>query len=213
MYDLTYTLLSEGTTDQALIPIIDWALSEKYPHIAFTPSYADLSLLTKKPETLADKIREAVRLYPCHVLFIHRDTDKQEAQERYEEIENAYRESGLNAEEFPYVRIVPKKMTEAWLLIDEMAIRKAAGKPNGRVRLDMPHLHELEGIPDPKARMYDLLRVASDATGRRADKLKKTGANIRNLAQMIKENGGFEPLRNLSAFQDFESGIANLQFR
>lgn len=210
MYDLTYTLLSEGTTDQALIPIINWALEEKYPHIAFTPQYADLSRLQQQPHDLADKIRRAVELYPCQVLFIHRDSDNRPVTDRYREIENAYRKSGLKPTDYPYVRIVPIHMTEAWLLIDETAIRRAAGKPSGRVPLLMPPIHAIEGMADPKTKMYELLRTASEATGRRAKNSADKADNMTNLAQTIKETAGFAKLRDLSAFKDFERGIEAL---
>ncbi len=58
-------------------------------------------------------------------------------------------------------------MTEAWLLADEAAIRRAAGSPSGRVDLGLPTFAELERLADPKQRLHEALKVASGYTGRR----------------------------------------------
>ena len=48
-----------------------------------------------------------------------------------------------------HVLVIPVRMTEAWLLIDELALRRAAGNPNGRNPLDLPALKDLEALPEP----------------------------------------------------------------
>lgn len=49
------------------------------------------------------------------------------------------------------VPVIPGRMTEAWLRLDEAAIRRVAGNPNGRTKLGLPKLHEVESVADPKA--------------------------------------------------------------
>jgi hypothetical protein len=44
-------------------------------------------------------------------------------------------------EDMPVVCVVPVRMMEAWLLIDEMAIRRVAGNPNGRIPIELPVLN------------------------------------------------------------------------
>lgn len=56
---------------------------------------------------------------------------------------------------------VPITMTEAWLLIDISAIKKAAGNRNYAGDLQIPPLKTLERICDPKERLYDLLGTAN----------------------------------------------------
>ncbi len=66
-----------------------------------------------------------------------------------------------------HVPVIPVRMTEAWLLIDEPAIRRAAGNPNGRNPLDLPALKDLEALPDPKEVLHDALAAASGLNVRR----------------------------------------------
>lgn len=58
-------------------------------------------------------------------------------------------------------------MTEAWLLLDELAIRSVAGKPGSTVPLNLPSKKQVERVADPKALLRDALLTASCTTGRR----------------------------------------------
>ena len=62
-----------------------------------------------------------------------------------------------NCVEMSDICVIPVRMTEAWLLIDEKAIRIAAGNRNGTEILEIPKLHELESLPDPKKLLYELI--------------------------------------------------------
>jgi len=87
-------------------------------------------------------------------------------------------------------------MSEAWLLIDESALRHAAGNPNGKVSLDLPSLQRLEQLPDPKQLLHHLLRTASGLSGRRL-----TSFNRRLHGQRVADwISDFSPLYRLSAF-------------
>lgn len=96
----------------------------------------------------------------------------------------------------PAVCVVPVRMSEAWLLIDETALRHAAGNPNGKVSLDLPSLHRLEQLPDPKQLLHDLLRRASGLHGRRLTSFNRRLHGHR-VADWISD---FSPLYRLSAF-------------
>ncbi len=94
-------------------------------------------------------------------------------------------------------------MTEAWLLIDEEAIRKAAGNPNGSARIAMPAVRKLESIPDPKRILRNCLIEASELTGRRRDQFeRRISDSMRRVATLIPD---YAPLRRLPAFRRFES--------
>jgi hypothetical protein len=93
-------------------------------------------------------------------------------------------------------------MTEAWLLIDEAAIRKAAGNPNGRAVLRRPPLAQLERVPDPKSALKELLVTASERQGRRLDQFRRNlNWYVQRVADLVYD---FAPLRQLPAFQAFE---------
>jgi hypothetical protein len=104
----------------------------------------------------------SVRLFPCDLLFIHRDAERDTYEQRLAEIERE-----LHGASFPYVPVVPVRMTEAWFLHSEAAIRSASGNPNGTVELKLPGVRNVSSVPDPKALMEQLLLSAKGATGRR----------------------------------------------
>jgi hypothetical protein len=119
-------------------------------------------------------------------------------QNRIAEIEVAVRE--LHS---LYVPIIPVRMTEAWLLIDEAAIRRAADNPNGAVPLDIPPVARLESLPDPKATCDALLISASEKSGRRRKMFTRDSelaARRTRIAELIDD---FSPLNQLSAFRAF----------
>ena len=94
-------------------------------------------------------------------------------------------------------------MTEAWLLIDEKAIRQAADNPNGTERLELPPIQKLESLPDPKQWLHEALVLASEKKGRRLQQFKRDlPSRIHRVAALIDD---FSPLRRLPAFQQFET--------
>ncbi|OWK44421.1 hypothetical protein FRUB_02353 [Fimbriiglobus ruber] len=95
------------------------------------------------------------------------------------------------------------------MLINERAIRRASGNPNGKSHLALPNIKTLEKQPDPKTLLRELLRNACGLQGRR---LKNFNAEARvpQVAGWIDDD--FTPLRALSAFQKLESDIGQLAF-
>jgi hypothetical protein len=94
-------------------------------------------------------------------------------------------------------------MLESWLLLSESAIRQAAGNPAGRVTLSMPRLTQVEGLADPKEVIFDLLREASERTGRKLQGFDVEGARTL-VSQYITD---FTSLRVLPSFQAFEAEL------
>ena len=162
--------------------------------------WADFRRLPRPPRTLAEKIASVVTLYPCDLLFVHRDADTQPHAARVREIRD---ELAVSAAQ-PAVCVVPVRATEAWLLIDEAALRRAAGNPRGRAPLEMPSLLTLETLPDPKGSLYALLRGASGLPPRRQPHPPE---RIHRLADLIED---FSPLRRLSAFRALEREVLAL---
>jgi hypothetical protein len=105
----------------------------------------------------------------------------------------------------PHVPIIPIRMTEAWLLFDEPAIRSAADNPRGTMSLNVPHLANLESLPDPKNTLWNLMLAASGKNGRRLAQFKRDLFSRRQrVAELISD---FSPLRTLSAFVLFEEAL------
>ena len=204
MKQLRYTLLSDGSSDRGLLPILRWLLAQHLPAHAILSDWADLRRVPCPPRALADKISMAVKLHPCDVLFVHRDAERASRTDRVIEIRKAQDESA--DPRFPAVCVVPVRMTEAWLLFDEAAIRRAAGNPNGHVKLGLPDFREVEGLPDPKAILHGLLVTASQL-GKRRSKTFPVGIAAARLADLISD---FAPLRQLSAFSALEQDLQQL---
>jgi hypothetical protein len=141
-----------------------------------------------------------VDIYPCDILFIHRDAEAQPALNRRQEI--AARASVVNT---PYVPVVPIRMTEAWLLFDEQAIRSAVGNPNGTVDLRLPATAALEDLPDPKQVLHMALTTASELNRRRRSSFRPR-ERVHQIPNYIDD---FSPLRALSAFRQLEADLAS----
>lgn len=199
---LRFTLLGDGSSDEALKRHVEWLVRENIaPDVAIDSQWADLRAARPKPEGLRGRIERAIDLYPSDVLFVHRDAEKDEPEKRFQEIMEACR--GVSVGSTP-VPVVPVRMSEAWLLHDETAIRKAAGNPNGEQPLDLPKYKDIEGLPDPKSTLHNMLRCASGLTGRR---LRAFSPRPRLVADYITD---FASLRRLSAFRRLEADIKTI---
>ncbi len=194
MNDLRFTLIADGSSDRVLLHHLEWILRQTLgPLVAVQPEWADLRSLRKRPESFAERIRIALDLYPCDLFFIHRDVEGQEPALRLAEIKEAVKDASIAT---PVVPVVPIRMTEAWLLFDEQAVRRAAGNPNGHMAIDLPARNP-ETVADPKAVLRHALKVASGLAGRRLRGLHTSDA-VHRVAEYIDD---FSPLRELPAFR------------
>ena len=202
MADLRYTLLADGSSDRALIPILTWTLRQHGVSSAIQAAWADLGRLRQRPRTLSQRIIAAIELYPCNLLCVHRDAEREPFEIRHAEIERALHDAVRHDQELPVaVCVIPVRMQESWLLFDELAIRTAAGNPRGRQALQLPRLADIERLPDPKGIMRQLIRDASGLSGRRLQRLE---VRPQRVAELIDD---FSPLRHLPAFQALEQEI------
>lgn len=204
MSELRYTLVSDGSSDRALLPILTWLLVEHRVLCPIQAEWADLGRLLYPPRDLSSKIEQSLDFYPCDLLFVHRDAEKLSYPQRKNEIIHAL--ANINPAHYPSICVVPVRMTEAWLLIDEAAIRRAAGNANGQKPLDLPHPSLLEQHSNPKGLLYDLLKDASERKGRRLINFP-VGQSALLVAEYIDD---FSPLRNLSAFKSLESDLEEI---
>jgi hypothetical protein len=205
MNEIRCTLLPDGPSDRALLPLITWLLREQQVERPIDANWADLGRLPRPPRGLPERILKCLELYPCDLLCIHRDAEREPREVRAAEILEGLSKVAA-AQDLPAICVVSVRITETWLLFDEAAIRRAAGNPNGRAPLQLPQHNELEGLPDPKNLLYNLLRDASGLHGRRRSNLPVRIFTSR-VADLIKD---FSVLRTLPAFQALECEIRQI---
>ena len=204
---LRFTLIGEGTSDKNLLPILEWALRQHGVEVA-QGQFPRWDLLAIRPETTAQKIIAGLDLYPCDLLFVHRDADRTDPRSRREEIHSAVNEAKLlQAIGIPAVPVIPIRETEAWLLIEEKAIRMAANNPKGKNDLKLPSLKRIEKNSDPKKELERVLRTATEWSPQR---LKRFDINAAK-ARVVDHISDFTLLRKLSAFQNMEADLAALR--
>jgi hypothetical protein len=201
MRELRYTLVTDGSSDRALLPILSWLLREHGVSCPIQAEWAELRWLPVPPKELASRIERSLELFPCDLLFVHSDAESQTYASRKAEINEALTRIGFIPS--PAVCVVPVRMLEAWMLFDETALRRAAGNPNGRSPLGLPDPKELEQLSDPKDVLYRILKDASGLKGRRLHKLR-----LRQSAQLVTGYiAGFHELRALDAFRCLEADV------
>jgi hypothetical protein len=179
---------------------LDWLLRRIVTKAALSGTkWADLRYLRKPTESFEQRVRLAAEDYPCDILFIHRDAEAQSPDYRRIEIQNAVQRLEQMQ---PVVCVVPVRMTEAWLLLDEVAIRKAAGNPKGRLPLNLPASASIERVTNPKEELYQALRTASEQTGRRLRNLR-----VDERRHRVAELMDYALLHDLPAFQSLEDEV------
>ena len=103
--------------------------------------------------------------------------------------------------------VIPIRETEAWLLVEEQAIRKAANNPNGKVGLNLPPLKRIEKCSDPKKELQRVLRLACEYSPQNLSRFDVNAAT----AHVVDHISDFKILRKLSAFQSLEADLAALR--
>ena len=137
------------------------------------------------------------------ISFSSIETQKKEPlHKRIDEIRQGLEEAG-QWKVMPAVCVIPVRMTEAWLLMDEGAVRRAAGNPHGQEALDLPSVGTLEHVSDPKSVLYACLQRASGLSGNRRKRFRVT-ESAQRISSFIRD---FTPLRSLSAFTCLENSI------
>jgi hypothetical protein len=208
MEKIDFVLTSDGGSDRTLLPPIKWLLRRTFPQIPINGEWADISRFQYYPHSLAERICITIEVYHPDILFIHRDAEAQDPNLRYEEISRAIAEFRRKSPDIsiPHICVVPIRMTEAWLLFDEQAIRKAAGNPRGKTPLELPPINRLETMPDPKKALSSTLITASELTGRKRERF-----DLKKCRYLVAENiGDYSPLFALTAFRRLHEDIKQL---
>lgn len=206
MPQLLFTLVGEGPSDDALVPIVEWTLSN--PELGLLPDVEFVSQFVGPAQTpgvfdVVDRAIACLADYPCDLLFIHHDADAPTASRWAEQISAGIINARQRGHHLPAaIAVVPVRETEAWLLIDAQAIRVAAGVPGGTANLELPRGRAIERCPDPKFVLQQALQRARGLPGRRYRRVD--GVLPLEVARRIQD---FSALRQLPAFQAFEADV------
>lgn len=190
--------IGEGSSDNGLVRHVESIAARKGLDASIT--VPDFGLLRPPPgHSVRDKLRAARKLHGTYdLVVVQRDADRGPAQDRRDEITEAVHAEwpGLR-----HVAVVPVRMLEAWLLLDEACLRQVAENPRGRVRLDLPKGTAVETVADPKQLLKDSLARASEYKGRRLVQFQKRFSQHRlRMLELLDPEG---PVAGLPSWQHF----------
>lgn len=197
MKRVTATLVTDGSSDRLLAPLIELLFSA-HTELAYQVNCAEG--LPPVSGGLQARIDSALELFPCDLLFIHRDAEGIEANIRQQEIEEAWKQSQKTA---VLVCVVPVRMTEAWLIANEGPIRSAVGNPNGTAPLALPAVKDIESSPEPKEILFAALKAASGLNASRKRRFKPH--QFRHRVSDLTDD--LTALRKLSSFRHLEAQV------
>lgn len=139
------------------------------------------------------------------LVFVHRDAETAQPAARVTEVLDSARAVEIPTDRV--VPIVPVRMTEAWLLLDEAEIRRVAGRPSGTTSLEVPRPKRVESVADPKALLREVLLRAGEPSGRRRRKQfeRDFGHQRALLLQRLDIEG---PVNELASWQQLRADVA-----
>lgn len=187
-------LVCEGSSDAPLVSHIELLLD------GYGCDRVDFNI-SNDGRRLVDKVRAGLALAPHYdLIFVHRDADRAGADARYSEIAEAIQQVGYEGQ---WVGIVPVRMTEAWLVLQETAIRDAVWKLHRRTPLNLPTPAEAERMANPKAVLETALVSASGERGRRRREIQRLLPTLRrHLLENLPVGGALEQLPSWVRFRD-----------
>lgn len=196
-----FWLLPEGASDRGLVPHLEALCQEGGADeaIGMAPDLGRLPV--KIGKSVREQLQAALQYgTDLNLLFVHRDADAPDPVFRREMVEEHARGCRI-----PCVPVIPVQELEAWLLLDEAAIRTVAGNPRGRSGLQLPSLRTIESTREPKEVLKAAILRAADQTGRQAERIRKRFDEHREaLLQRLDRDG---PVRQLPSFQRLVADI------
>lgn len=192
---LTFFLLCEGTSDEALAEHIERLAVRQGAEEVIGIARAGTGRVEDKVRTLRDDGT------PFDFVVVHRDADARDPSPRLDEVTVTLGQLGV-----PGCPVVPVQMTEAWLLTDEHAIRAAVGRPSGRETVVLPHLRDIETTHDPKSVLRAALIAATGASGRRRKKAARDWSTYRRILLERLDIDG--PVQQLPSWQRMVNDVS-----
>ena len=194
---VSFAFLCEGSSDTGLIAHLETLL------VHFGAQEA-----TGMPDTRKGTIPARLRQLRTEetgagidMVFIHRDSDGPDREGREREIRRGVEESGFP---HPFIPVIPVQETEAWLLLDEQAIRDVVAS-KGKQPLRLPKPNAIEGTRKPKEILQKALLAASETSGRRLKKEKNSFNHHRRV--LLQRLDPFGAVRDLPSCQCLERDI------
>ena len=194
---VSFAFLCEGSSDTGLIAHLETLL------VHFGAQEA-----TGMPDTRKGTIPARLRQLRTEetgtgidMVFIHRDSDGPDREGREREIRRGVEESGFP---HPFIPVIPVQETEAWLLLDEQAIRDVVAS-KGKQSLRLPKPNAIEGTRKPKEILQKALLAASETSGRRLKKEKNSFNHHRRV--LLQRLDPFGAVRDLPSWQCLERDI------
>lgn len=194
--------IGEGSSDSGIANHIRRIAAERGRNALITdPLVGRLPPPPRK--TVASKLQVVKDLGGVYDLIVlHRDGDREGRAPRLAEISSA---AGEVMPDVPHVPVIPIRMTEAWLLLDETEIRRVAGAPSGKTPLNLPKPSKVESIPDPKTFLKETLARASGLSGRKLTMFNNRFSRNRALLLERIDPGG--PIRDVPSWRDFNADL------
>nr|WP_237525504.1 AAA family ATPase [Streptomyces sp. SID4985] len=192
----------EGTSDNGLVPHIEMVAAERGVQAVVTaPDFGRLG--PDHWHAVTDRLRAVISLGDTYdLVIVHRDADRVSPDDRRKEVAEAVTREWL---EHPHIAVVPVRAIEAWLLLDESAIRRIAESPNGRMHLDLPKAGAVERIADPKRLLQETLAAASGVAGRRLTTFRNRFP--RHHHKLLESLDPYGPVSQLPSWQAFLSNL------
>jgi hypothetical protein len=193
--------LGEGTSDEAIAVHVERIADEcGVPVVVTAPDIGRLRLEGRSIAAKLEAFRKMGAKYD--LLLVHRDADRSSRADRIAEIRVAVEKV---MPDHQWVPVIPVRMTEAWLVLDEQLLREVAGNPTGRVALPIPTPRQAERMADPKARLKEILVTASELSGRKRKIFQNSYPYHRRLVlERIAPAGG---VMQLESWRDFDRDL------
>lgn len=188
MISIRFVLIREGSSDNGLIPHLENLCVEVGADEVMSAAFDHQRIGTGSGSTVEAKLRAVLHHEPnANLIFIHRDADRRDSTPRHNEVASAI---DAVSPENECVCVVPVQETEAWILLDDAAIRRVAGRLSGKVPLSLPKPSQVEFTANPKERLQQALLLAADLTGRKRDRFRAEFPSHRQLLLERLPTGG-----------------------
>ena len=200
---ISYLFLSEGTSDQSIIPLINKIILNNY-NVTINTIIPNFNSVRPRPSGLTLKIKAVQKLYESiDFLVIHRDADSVGRDHRMNEIKSAIASVSPS---FDFVAMIPVRMTEAWLLVDQAAIIHAMERPTYNKKIIFPPIKKIEKLAYPKNLLLQIVQEIADLPKRRKNEL-----NFPRIRKNIGEHiSNYTILKILPAFALFEADLLSV---
>ena len=194
---VSFAFLCEGSSDTGLIAHLETLLVHfGAQEVTGMPDTRKGTIPDRLRQLLTEEIGTGIDM-----VFIHRDSDGPDREGREREIRRGVEESGFP---HPFIPVIPVQETEAWLLLDEQAIRDVVAS-KGKQSLRLPKPNAIEGTRKPKEILQKALLAASETSGRRLKKEKNSFNHHRRV--LLQRLDPFGAVRDLPSWQCLERDI------